>query len=179
MRYLKGIEDYGLYYKKNEKFELRAYIDVDWARNIDDRKSTSGGEFFLGKRLVTRTSKKQNYISQSTTEAKYVAATIDCTNIIWIKQLLKGMEEITKPMILYCDNTSAINISKNHVMDKKTKHITIKYRYLLELVQDKEVKMEYVNIKEKIVDIFTKALPKDSNEYLRGKMQVIPLSKAL
>ena len=52
-RYLKGIEDYGLYYKKNEKFELRDYIDVDWARNIDDRKSTSGGEFLLGNRLVT------------------------------------------------------------------------------------------------------------------------------
>ena len=58
MRYLKGTKDYGLYYKKNEKFELRTYIDSDWARNIDDRKSTSGGEFFLGKRLVTWTSKK-------------------------------------------------------------------------------------------------------------------------
>ena len=62
MRYLKGTEEFGLYYKKNERFELRAYIDVDWARNIDDRKSTSGGAFFLGKRLVTWTSKKQNCI---------------------------------------------------------------------------------------------------------------------
>ena len=58
MRYLKGTEEYDLYYKKNEKFELRAYTDADWARNIDDRKSTSGGAFFLGKRLVTWTSKK-------------------------------------------------------------------------------------------------------------------------
>ena len=58
MRYLKGMEEFGLYYKKNEKFELRAYTDVDWARNIDDGKSTSGGAFFLGKRLVTWTSKK-------------------------------------------------------------------------------------------------------------------------
>ena len=32
---------------------LNCYIDVDWARNIDDRKSTNGGEFFIGKRLVT------------------------------------------------------------------------------------------------------------------------------
>ena len=38
MRYLKGIEDYGLYYKKNEKFELKAYIDADWAGNIDEKK---------------------------------------------------------------------------------------------------------------------------------------------
>ena len=45
MRYLKGTEEYGLYYKKNEKFELRTYTDADWARNIDDKKSTSGGAF--------------------------------------------------------------------------------------------------------------------------------------
>ena len=88
-------------------------------------------------------------------------------------------EEITKPMTLYCDNTSVINISKNPLMHTKTKHIAIKYHYLRELVQDKEVKMEYVNTKEKIVDIFTKALPKDSHEYLRGKQWVISLSKAI
>ena len=57
VRYLKGTKEYGLYYKKNEKFELRAYTDVDWARNINDRKSTSGGAFLLGKRLVIWTSK--------------------------------------------------------------------------------------------------------------------------
>lgn len=48
MRYLKGIEDYGLYYKKHERFELKFYTDVDWVGNVDDRKSTSGGAFFLG-----------------------------------------------------------------------------------------------------------------------------------
>ena len=85
MRYLKGIEDYGLYYKKNEKFELRAYNDVDWAGNINDRKSTSGGTFFLGKRVVSWTSKKKNCISQSIAKVEYVVATINCTNIVWIK----------------------------------------------------------------------------------------------
>ena len=39
--------------------------------------------------------------------------------------------------------------------------------------------MEYVNTKEKIADIFTKTLPKDAYEYLRGKLGVIPLSKAI
>ena len=78
-------------------------------------------------------------------------------------------EEIIGPVTLYCDNKSAINISKNHVMHTKTKYIAIKYHYLRELVQDKEVKMEYVNTKEQIVDIFTKALPKDAHEYLMLK----------
>ena len=88
-------------------------------------------------------------------------------------------EEIIDPVILYCDNTSVINISKNLVMHTKTKHIEIKYHYLRESVQDKEVKMEYVNTKEQIVDIFTKSLPKDAHEYLRGKLGVIPLLKVI
>ena len=64
------------------------------------------------------------------------------------------------------------------MMHTQTKNIAIKYHYLRELVQDKEVRMEYVNTKEQIADIFTKALPKDSHVYLRGKIGVIALSKA-
>ena len=88
-------------------------------------------------------------------------------------------EEVTKLVILYCDNTSAINISKNPVMHAKTKHIAIKYHYVRELVEDKQVKMEYIHTKEKIADIFTKPLPKDTYEYLRGKLGVKPLTRAV
>ena len=146
---MKGTKDYGLWYKKNGKFELKAFTDADWAGNVDDRKSTSGGAFFLGKRLITWTSKKQNRISQSTTGVEYVAVVVNCSNIVWIKQLLKGMkEEITKPIVIHCDKTSSINISKNPMMHTNTKHIEIKHHYLRELVQDKDVRFEYVNKKE-------------------------------
>ena len=84
-------------------------------------------------------------------------------------------EEITKPVVIYCDNTSTIKISNNHVMHTNTKNIAIKYHYLRELLQVKEVKLEYVNTKEEIVDIFTKALANDSFVYLRGKLGVIPI----
>ena len=125
-----------------ESSSLKVFVDSDWARNVDDRKITSSGAFFLGTRLVSWTSKKKNCISQSTTEVEYVAT----TKIIQIKKLLKGMkEEITDPMVIYCDRKSSINISKNHVIHTKRKHVTIKYHYLRELVQEKEVKLEYVN----------------------------------
>ena len=64
-------------------------------------------------------------------------------------------------------------------MHAKTKHIAIKYHYVKELVEEKEVKMEYVSSKEQIANIFTKSLPKDAYEYLRGKLGVIPLSKVV
>ena len=86
-------------------------------------------------------------------------------------------EEITEHVILYCDNTSLINISKNPMMHVKTKHIAIKYHYVRELVKDKQVKMEYVNSEKKIANIFIKQLPKDAFENLRGKLGVMSLSK--
>ena len=86
--------------------------------------------------------------------------------------------EIKELVVMFCDNTSAIKISKNPVMHSKTKHIAIKYHFVRELVQDKEIRLEYVHSKEQIVDIFTKPLPKDAFLYLRGKLGVIPLSEA-
>ena len=108
-----------------------------------------------------------------------MAAAVNCSNIVWFKQLLAGVKvEIKDPVVICYDNTSATNISNNPMMHSKTKHIAIKYHFLRELVQDKEVRLEYVNIKEQIADIFTKPLPKDAFLYLRGKLGVIPLSKA-
>ena len=63
-------------------------------------------------------------------------------------------------------------------MHTKIKHIAIKYHYLRVLVQYKELRLEYVNTKEHIVDIFTKALPMDAHEFLRGKLGAIPLVEA-
>ena len=88
-------------------------------------------------------------------------------------------EEEIKLVILYCDNTSEINISKNPVMHAKTKHIAIKYHYVRELVEEKQVKMEYIHTKEQIVDIFTKPLPKDAYECHRGKLGVKPLTQVV
>ena len=104
---------------------------------------------------------------------------MNCSNIVWLKQLLEAIKvEIKELVVIFYDNTSAINISKNLVMHSKTKHIAIKYHFFRELVQDKEIKLEYVHTKEQIADIFTKALPKDAFLYLRGTLGVIPLFEA-
>lgn len=135
--------DYGI------NLDLKVFTNVDWERNLDEKKSTSGGAFFLGKRLVSWTSKKQNSTSQSTAEVEYVAAVVNCSNIVQFKQLLQGMKvKIKEPIVMFCDNTSAINISMNPVMHSKTKHIIIKYHFVTELVQDKEIRLEYVHTKE-------------------------------
>ena len=82
VRYLKGIEEYGLWYKKGGNLDLKQFTDVNQAECVDDRKSTSGGALFLGKRLVSWPSKKQNCISQSIAEVEYVATVANCSNIV-------------------------------------------------------------------------------------------------
>jgi hypothetical protein len=58
LKYLKGTMTYVLWYPKNHNFQLTAYSDADWANCVDERKSTSGGAFFLGDSLVAWLSKK-------------------------------------------------------------------------------------------------------------------------
>jgi hypothetical protein len=68
-RYLKETMTYGLWYPRNQNLQLTAYSYADWANCVDERKSTSGGAFFLVDSLVSWLSKKKSSISLSTTEA--------------------------------------------------------------------------------------------------------------
>ena len=65
--------------------------------------------------LVSWSSKKKNYVALSTTEAEYIAAGSCCAQILWIKQQLSDFGVTMHNVLIFCDNTSAINITKNTV----------------------------------------------------------------
>jgi hypothetical protein len=167
-KYLKETMNYGLWYPKNQNFQLSVYSYVDWANCMDERKITSGGAFFLGDSLVAWLSKKQGSISLSTTEAEYIVAATCCTQVLWMIQTLANLEvKYVAPIPIHCDNTSAISVSKNPVFHSKTQHIPIKYHFLREKVTNQIVQVHYIPTTEQIVDIFTKPLAKTPFEYLR------------
>jgi hypothetical protein len=78
-KYLKGIEEFGLWYPKGNDLSLVAYTNAYWALSIDDRRSTSGAYFYLGECLVSWLSQKRSSILLSTIEEEYIAATTCCT----------------------------------------------------------------------------------------------------
>jgi hypothetical protein len=95
-----------------------------------------------------------------------------------MKQTLIDIQvEYDEPIPIYCDNTSTINISKNPVMDSKTKHIPIKYHFLWEHVAEKNIRVEYVGTKEQVENLFTKPLPHEAFEYLFQTLGVISTPK--
>ena len=81
--------------------------------------------------MVSWLSKKQDCTSQSTIEAEYVAAANNCNQVILMKQMLKDIRiEIIEPIVIHCDNTSTINMSKNLFLHLRTKQISNKYHML-------------------------------------------------
>ncbi|GJU66070.1 putative ribonuclease H-like domain-containing protein [Tanacetum coccineum] len=84
-KYLKGQSKLGLWYPRESPFELEAYSDSDYAGANKDRKSTTGGCQFLGRRLISWQCKKQTIVATSSTEAEYVAAANCCGQAIFIR----------------------------------------------------------------------------------------------
>ncbi|GKC34688.1 uncharacterized mitochondrial protein-like protein [Tanacetum coccineum] len=113
--YLKGTINIGLWYPKDSGFELTAFLDANYAGCLDTRKSTSRGIQFLGDKLVSWMSNKQDCTSMSSAEAKYVALCASCAQIMRMRTQLKDYGFDYNKIPLYCDSQSFITISCNPV----------------------------------------------------------------
>ena len=90
-----------------------------------------------------------------------------------MKKLLTDYGISQDTMVVYCDNSSAIDISKNPIQHSKTKHIEIRYYFIRDPVERKIVCLEYIPTERQNVDIFTKPLNKSKFETLRQVIGVI------
>ena len=69
------------------------------------------------------------------------------------------MDSISRPLKLYCDNSSTIFMAKNNKSESRSKHIDIKYLAIRERVKEKKVVIEHVNTELMIADPLTKGMP--------------------
>jgi hypothetical protein len=176
IRYVNDTLFYGIWYSRETNLVVARYSDADWAGNAEDRKSTSGGCFYVGNNLIAWMSKKQAYISLSTTKAEYIAAVSCCTQLLWMKMLLGDYGFSQDTMIINCDNTSAINISKNPVHHSRTKHINIRHHFLRDFVESEVVSLSFIPTENQLEDILTKPLDGSRFEYLRKAIGVCDMS---
>ncbi|GJU63911.1 hypothetical protein Tco_1245746 [Tanacetum coccineum] len=165
-RYLRQSYNMGLWYPKDFGFELIAYSDADHARCKDDYKSTSGGLQFLGGKLMSWSSKKQDCTAMSTAEAEYVSLSTCCAQVIWMRTQLLDYGYKYNRILMYRDSKSTIAISCNPVQHSETKHIDIRYHFIKEHVEKGTVEIYFVGTEYQLADLFTKALPKERFEYL-------------
>ncbi|KAL3629467.1 hypothetical protein CASFOL_026689 [Castilleja foliolosa] len=159
LRYLSGTFRYGLDLNKSEYLNVVGFSDSDWAGDIDDRRSVSGYCVFLGRNLVSWSSKKQQCVSRSSTEAEYRSLAQVTSEISWIKYLLDELKVVqTKVPQIWIDNQSAIYLSSNPVLHARTKHIELNYHFVREKVAAGLVRVDYVPSADQSADILTKPL---------------------
>ena len=178
LRYLMDTPNFGLWYPQGTSFDLVGYSDADWAGCKMDRKSTSGTCQFLGRSLVSWSSKKQNCVASSSTEAEYIAAGSCCAQLLWMRQTLKDYGVTCDKVPLMCDNESAIKIAHNPVLHGKTKHIEIWYHFIRDHVEKGDIQISYVNTKNQLADMFTKPLGEARFKELRGELNVVDISNS-
>ena len=109
---------------------------------------------------------KQPIVNLSFTETEYVASTSTSCQTMWTRITLSELQhEQEEPNQIFCDNKSAIALSRNHVFHKRSKHIETSYHFIRELMNKNEISVEFCRSKEQFADLFTKSLRKELIEF--------------
>nr|GEZ97883.1 retrovirus-related Pol polyprotein from transposon TNT 1-94 [Tanacetum cinerariifolium] len=156
--------------------KLQTGLDADHAGCQDTRRSTSGIAQFLGDKLVSWSSKKQQSTAISTTEVEYIAMSGCCAQILWMRSQLTDYGFDFNKIPLYCDNRSAIVLCCNNVQHSRSKHIDIRHHFIREQVERGVVELYFVSMDYQLADIFTKALPRQRFEFILPRLGMKSMS---
>jgi hypothetical protein len=122
---------------------------------------------------VSWASKKQNSVALSTAEAKYIAASHCCAQLLWMRQTLRDYGYKLSKVALLCDNESVIRMAYNPVEHIRTKHIDIWYHFLRDHQQKGDIEIAYVSTHNQLADIFTKPLDGKTFSKLRNELNIL------
>ncbi|GJR72143.1 putative ribonuclease H-like domain-containing protein [Tanacetum coccineum] len=174
-RYLKGQPKLGLWYPRDSPFDLEAFSDSDYVGASLDRKSTTRGCQFLGKRLISWQCKKQTIVANSTTEAEYVAAANCCGQVLWIQNQMLDYGFNFMNTKIYIDNESTICIVKNPVFHSKIKHIEIRHHFIRDSYEKKLIQVIKIHTDHNVADLLTKAFDVSRFNFLIASIGLLNL----
>ncbi|RVW26325.1 Copia protein [Vitis vinifera] len=138
------------------------FCDAHFAGCIDDKKFTMGYIFMMAGGAVSWKSVKQTLTTSSTMEAEYVACYEACCHAIWMWNFVSALgvvDSISRPLKLFCDNSTAVAFSKNTRSISRSKHIDVKFYFVKEKVVESLIDVEHMSTKGMLADPLTKGLP--------------------
>ena len=184
LHYLKGSASFGIMYSQDggsllgceatSANDIHGFTDSDYAMDPDTRRSVSGAVFLLAGGPISWSSKLQSTISQSSTEAEYVASAEAAKEAIWLHHLMKDLkQDISLPTTLFIDNRGAQLLAKNPVNHSKTKHIDVRHHFIRECVENGSIALRSVPSTDNVADICTKPLGKVKFSFLHSMMGIV------
>lgn len=160
LRYLQGTRALGIVLGNSDPVYpiFRGFTDSDWA-NSEGRKSISGYVMMLGESPIAWSSKQQAVVALSSCEAEYIACTHAACEILWLRQLFAelGFPQ-NDPSILLCDNNGTIASTHDPHGHTRTKHINIRYHFIRNCVNNRDIDVTRVQGTSNTADVCTKAL---------------------
>ena len=176
LRYHKITPGKGIFFRKSEERKLETFTDANWARSIEDRRSTSSYCTFVWGNLVTWRSMKQSMVAKSSTKAKFKAMALGIWQLIWLERPLGELHlTTTNPMLLYYDNKATISIARNPIHHDRTKHVEVDRHFIKEKIEGGMLNVEYVPTRERVADILTKRLPRQNFDELTSKLRLLDI----
>nr|GEU73076.1 retrovirus-related Pol polyprotein from transposon TNT 1-94 [Tanacetum cinerariifolium] len=130
----------------------------------------------IGDKLVSWSFKKQKSTAISSTEAKYIALSGCCTQILSMRLQLTDYGFHFNKIPLYCDNKSVIALCCNNVQHSRANHIDARYHFIEEKVENGVVELYFVRTEYQLADMFTKPLPRDRFKFLIQKLGMRSMS---
>ena len=157
-RYLAGTKKLALTFGDGKR-SLEGFTDADRASQ-EHRHAVSGYAFLLDGGAVSWSSKKQELVTLSTTEAEYVAATHAAKEAMWLRRFIQEIfRPLSRPTTIHCDNQSAIALAKSGAFHARTKHIDIRYHFIRFSVDQGSISLVYCPTDDMTADTLTKPLP--------------------
>ena len=157
-------------YSRSDSLHIVEYSDSNYAG--DNRKSTSGYVFTLAGGAISWKSSKQTVTTSSTMYAEFVACYEATGQVNWLKKFIPGLkvvDDIYRPLKLYCDNNPAVQYAHNNKSSGAAKHIDIKYYVVKDKVWDHVISLEHISTEKMLADPLTKGLsPNVFREHVAG-----------
>ena len=185
-RYLKRTKDKGILLRPDRSKGFECYVDADYcggfthADALDPSSclSRTGYVITCANCPIVWASKMQTTIALSTTEAEYVALSTALRDVIYLIHLTEEFQKHdinvnngAKPNVtcrVFEDNVGALELANTHKLRPRTKHLAVQLHHFRSYITNKTIEVQHVATKHQIADIFTKPLPRDTFQYLRG-----------
>ena len=122
-------------------------------------------------------SKLQKTVAISSCEAEYIALKNAVQEMFWLQSIFKQLSvlKIYNIKKLYCDNKSAIDLSKNSEYHARTKHIDIQYHFVCDYIERETIELKYVCTKKQLADALTKTIDINSFRSFCKKINLVDL----
>jgi hypothetical protein len=150
--------------RKPRELQSISDCDLDYAKDENDRKSISGQMNTLGGMTTNWTSKKQNTVSLSSSEAEYQALSECVQESVFTHNLVEELTGKRKPAIMYEDNLGTIFLVKNQQVSSSTKHIDIWHHCMSDLQESKPLDVRLNRSENNSADIMTKNTMREVHE---------------